>query len=58
MPWALSVGVIWLVAAAFAFLPILPYATDTAKHMLIIYGVMFVVATLASLFGRRRPRDD
>lgn len=57
MPWAFSVGVIWLVAAAFAFLPIVPYATDTAKHMLVIYGVMFVVAALASLLGGRRGLD-
>ena len=58
MPWAFYVGVIWLIAAAFAFLPILPYAADTAKHMLVIYGVMFIVAALASLIGDRRTRDD
>ena len=58
MPWAFFVGVIWLIAAAFAFLPILPYAADTAKHMLVIYGVMFAVAILASLIARRRIRDD
>ncbi len=57
MPWAFAVGVIWLIAAAFAFLPILPYATDTAKHLLVIYGVMFVVAMLASLLSRR-PRSN
>ena len=56
MPWAFSIGVVWLIAAAFAFLPILPYATDTAKHLLVIYGVMFVIATLASI--ARRSRHD
>ena len=54
LPWAFSVGVVWLIAAAFAFLPIVPYASGTAKHMVVIYGVMFVIAALASLIGRRR----
>ena len=54
MPWAVYVAVLWLVAAAFARLHLIPYATDTAKHMLLIYGVMLVIALLASLWSRLR----
>ncbi len=56
VPWAFSIALFWLLAAAFAFLRIVPYATDTAKHMLVIYGVMFVIAALASLLNGRRTR--
>lgn len=54
VPWAVYVAAIWLVAAAFAFLDLIPYATYTARRALLIYTVLLIVAILGSLFRRRR----
>ncbi len=54
MPWAVYVAILWLVAAAFAFLNLVPYATDTARHVLVPYSVVLVVSILAYLKGSFR----
>jgi hypothetical protein len=54
MPWAVYVGILWLVVAAFAVFNLIPYATATAWRLLIPYSVLLVISLIAGLRGSRR----
>ena len=55
LAWAVVVLVLALVAAVFGFGGIVEAAAGSAKGLMVLFGLIFVILVVLGMRGRRRP---